>query len=160
MNQLNVNATGLNKILCSSLGKRAFVVIWILCSSVATYLLAQKNWTSYYRIVNNGISWKATVFQLLPQNHNLVRYSFKFGDKLFEGMRSSSPPNPPFNLLKTGEEVTVYFDPRHPEISLLGEPKAIFKDETIAVVTGGVVFPFLILLGLFYGNREIFGKDK
>ena len=142
------------------LGKRAFVVIWIICASVASYLLAQKNWTSYYRIANNGVSEKATVFQLLPQNHNLVRYSYKFGDKTFEGMRGSSPPNPPFNQLKQGEEVTVYFDPQHPEISLLGEPKAIFKDETIAVATGGVVFPFLILLFLFFGNRGISKKPR
>jgi hypothetical protein len=122
--------------------------------------LAQQNWTSYYRIAKNGVSGKGIVFQLLPQDHNGVRYNYKSDNKTFEGMRNSSPPNPPFNQLKKGQEVTVYFDPQHPEISLLGDPKSIFKDETIAVVIGGVVLPFLVLLFLFYGNRKITGKPR
>lgn len=142
------------------LGKKAFIIIWIICASVATSLLAQKNWTSYYHIARNGVSGKATVFQLLPENHSLVRYNYKFGDKTFEGMRNSSPPNPPFEQLKLGQEVTVYFDPQHPEISLIGDPKFTIKDETIAVVAGGVVIPFLGLLALFYGNRQITRTSK
>ncbi|MBJ6726358.1 DUF3592 domain-containing protein [Geomesophilobacter sediminis] len=154
------DTTHLHKILYSPLGIKAFVVTWMICASVASYLLAQKYWVSYYRIANHGVSEKAIVLQLLPENHNLVRYSYKFGDKTFEGMRGSFPPNKSFNNLKVGEEVTIYFDPQHPETSLLGDPKAIFKDETIAVMIGGIAFPLLILLTLFFGNREISRKQR
>jgi len=136
--------------------KIGIAIVWIIIVAVVVTLLGSQHWISYYRIAYNGVVAKATVVQLQPENHNLVAYKYEISGHNFQGLFGSSPPNPPFSQLKIGQEVVIYYDPQHPENSLLGYPKPIFKDETLGVVIGGVIFPTLILLLMQYGRRDLF----
>ena len=52
---------------------------------------------------------------------------------MFQGQMQSGPPNPPLEQLSIGQSLAIYYDPEHPEDSVLGDPKPIFKIETISI---------------------------
>jgi len=105
------------------------------------------NWLSYRRMAMRGVLGRATVVELLPQIHNTVRYEYHVGERAFQGNMQSWPANPPLEPLSVGQSLVIYYDPEHPEDSVLGDPKPIFKNETISIALAAVEFPtFLVVV--------------
>ena len=101
----------------------------------------------WVRSVKSVMSGRATVVELLPKNHTTVRYEYQVAGRTFQGQMQSWQPNPPLEQLSVGQPLFVYYDPEHPEESVLGDPKPIFKNETIAIALAAVGFPtFLVVV--------------
>jgi hypothetical protein len=99
------------------------------------------NWPGFYRMVARGIPAKGTVIELLPNMHNSVRYRYAVNDQIFEGQMQSWSPNPPLQQLTVGQSLVIYYDPEHPNESVLGDPKPMLKNETISVAAAAFVLP-------------------
>jgi len=106
-------------------------------------------------MAERGVSGKATVVALLPKIHNTVRYQYEVGGQRFEGQMQSSQPNPPLEQLGVGQSLVIYYDPQHPEASVLGDPKPILRNETISVLLAAFGFPtFVIVVWVWRASRR------
>ncbi len=113
------------------------------------------NWPVYRRIATRGVAAGGTVIELLPNIHDTVRYEYRVGGKMFEGQMQSWPPNAPLEQLRTGQSLVVYYDPQHPEVSVLGDPKPMLKNETISVALAALVVPtFLVGVWAWRASRN------
>jgi hypothetical protein len=57
--------------------------------------------------------------------------------------------------LAVGQSVVIYYDPEHPEISVLGDPKPMLKNETISVALAALVVPtFLVVAWVWRVSRK------
>ena len=138
------------------MGSVKCVFIWLIMAVVIVIGVGSLNWVSYRRLVTRGVSTSATVLELLPNNHNTVRYEYQVAGRTFRGRMQSWGPNPPLEQLSVGQVVIVYYDPEQPGESVLGDPKPIFKNETISIALAAVVFPSILVFALARraaGNR-------
>jgi Protein of unknown function (DUF3592) len=78
--------------------------------------------------------------------HATVRYRYNVDGREFFGQRQPRPPNPSFERLAEGAPLTVWYDPEHPEVSVLGLPGALLQGEAISVMLWAVIAPTFILL--------------
>ena len=108
-----------------------YVITWLTLAVVTAVGIGSLNWPAYRRMVARGVSGKATVVELLPKNHNAVRYEYRVADHSFEGQMQSWQPNPRFAQLSVGQPLVIYYDPQHPAESVLGDPKPMLQNETI-----------------------------
>jgi hypothetical protein len=123
-----------------------YVITWLVLAAVITIGIGSLNWLSYLRLAMRGVLGQATAIELLPQIHNTVRYEYHVGERAFQGQMRSWPPNPPLEQLGVGQSLVIYYDPEHPEESVLGDPKPIFKNETISIALTAVGFPTLLVV--------------
>jgi hypothetical protein len=64
------------------------------------------------------------------------------------------PPNPPSEQLGVGQMVVIYYDPEHPEVSVLGDPKLMLNSETVPVLLAALIFPTFIVFVLAWKEYE------
>jgi hypothetical protein len=93
-----------------------------------------------------GVSGQATVIELLPKNHNTLRYEYHVAGRTFQGQMQSWPPNPPLGELRVGQSLVIYYDPEHPQESVLGDPTPMLKNETISVGLVAILLPTLLVV--------------
>jgi hypothetical protein len=102
-----------------------------------------------------GVTGQAIVVELLPKNHNTLRYEYQVAGRTFQGRMQSWQPNPPLEQLSVGQPLVVYYDSEHPEESVLGDPKPIFKNEMISIALAAVGFPtFLVVVWAWRTSRN------
>ena len=122
-----------------------YALAWMVLALAVSVGIGSLNWLSYRRLSTRGLAGQATVVELLPKDHNSVRYEYPVGSKVFQGRMQSWPPNPPLEDLVVGKTLTVYFDPERPEVSVLGDPKKMLTNETISVGLASILFPSFIV---------------
>src|SRR5437016_1543104 len=110
-----------------------YPITWLVLAVVVAVGIGSLNWPSYRRLAVRGVLGQANVIELLPNSHSTVRYEYGVRGQTFQGQTQSWAPNPPLNQLRVGQAVVICYDPKHPETSVLGDPKPIFKNETISV---------------------------
>ena len=132
-----------------------YALTWLVMALAIAVGIGSLNWLSYRRLAVRGVSGRATVVELLPKNHNTVRYEYQVAGRTFQGQMQSWQPNPPLEQLSVGQPLFVYYDPEHPEESVLGDPKPIFKNETISIALAAVGFPtFLVVVWAWRTSRN------
>jgi hypothetical protein len=94
-----------------------------------------------------GVPAQATVSELLPQIHDTLRYEYHVAGRGFQGQMQSWSPNPPLEQLSVGQSLVIYYDPEHPEESVLGDPAPMLKNETISIALAAILLP-----GFFVGS--------
>ena len=120
------------------------------------------NWASYRRLAARGVSAQAKVVELLPNNHNTVRYEYRVAGRTFQGRMQSWQPNPPREQLRIGQQLVIYYNPDQPGESVLGDPTPILKNESISIGLAAVVFPSMTLVAWAWresrnrANRRVF----
>ena len=124
-----------------------YAITWVLLAIVIALGIGSLNWPTYRRMAARGVSGKATVIELLPKIHNTVRYHYEVGGQKFEGQMQSWQPNPPLEQLGVGQPLVIYYDPQRPEVSVLGDPKPMLRNETISVLFAAFGVPTLIVVG-------------
>jgi hypothetical protein len=121
----------------------------MVCVSVA--LLGKLNWVVYFGLAQRSFRARGTVIQLFPKMHGTVRYSYEAGGKMYEGQTQPTSPNPGIEHLTPGAKVTVYYDLKKPEKSVLGSPAELLKNETITIGLVVLLGPAIILLAWRFG---------
>jgi hypothetical protein len=106
-------------------------------------------------MTDRGVSAQATVIEVLPKVHNTLRYEYQVAGRTFQGQMDSWPPNPPLDKLGSGHSVLIFYDPKYPEKSVLGDPKPMLKNETIFVALAAILFPtFLVAVWAWRTSRN------
>ncbi len=132
-----------------------YVVTWLVLAVVIAIGIGSLNWPSYRRMALRGISGQATVIELLPKIHNTLRYEYHVAGRAFQGQMQSWSPNPLLEQLAVGQSVIIYYDPEHPEVSVLGDPNPMLKNETISVALAALVVPtFLVAAWVWRASRK------
>ena len=123
-----------------------YAITWLVLAVVAAIGIGSLNWPAYRRLAVQGVSGEATVVELLPKIHNTVRYEYHFAGRTFQGQMQSWQPNPPSEQLSVGQPVIIYYDPQHPEESVLGDPKPMLKNEMVFIALAALIFPTFIVV--------------
>ncbi len=132
-----------------------YVITWLVLAVVIAIGVGSLTLLSYRRMAVRGASGQATVIELLPQIHNTVRYEYHVAGRTFQGQMQSWSPNPSLEQLAVGQSVFIYYDPEHPEASVLGDPKPMLKNETISVALAAFVVPtFLVAAWVWRVSRK------
>jgi len=93
------------------------------------------------------------VLSLEPTNHQTVRYSYGVGDTTYQGFGDVGFGNQPFESLRVGDSVTVYYRPSDPAASLLGDPVARLNNEIESVLGAMLLMPS-VLVGIIVARRR------
>jgi hypothetical protein len=117
-------------------------------------LISGHTWPTYRNLVRRSVSVQGAVTEVLPKMHGTVKYRYYVDGREYHDQKRPPLPNPPIGRLTEGAELTVWYDPEQPNISVLGLPSALLENETIAVMLGAVFFPKLILLARGYRIRS------
>ncbi len=123
-----------------------YAITWLLLAVVTAVGIGGLNWPVYRRMAARGVLDKATVVELFPKIHDTVRYEYEVGGRTFEGKMQSWQPNPPLEQLGVGQSLVIYYDPQHPEVSVLGDPKLILRNETISVLLATLGVPTFVVV--------------
>lgn len=102
-------------------------------------------------MAKEAISTTAKVIELLPADHNSVRYEYSVSGILFQGVSRSRPPNSCHPLV--GQPAIAYYDPKNPGKSFLGDPKKIFKNEMKAILITALFMP-IVGIAIFNSGRR------
>ena len=131
-----------------------YTITWLVLAVVVAIGIGSLNLPTFYRLAERGVSEKATVVELFPQNHNTVRYEYKVAGQVLQRRMGSSQPNPPSGQLAIGQSVVIYYDPQHPEVSVLGDPKLMMRSEMVPVVLAAIIFPTFLVVVLAWKDHE------
>ena len=132
-----------------------YAITWLVFAIAVAVGLGSLNWPTYRRSAVRGVEGQAKVIELLPKIHDTVRYEYRVAGRTFEGQMTTWQPNPPTEQLNVGNSLTIYYDPDHPEVSVLGNPKPILRNETISVVLAALGAPsFLVLAWAWRASRK------
>src|SRR5438477_12607879 len=105
-----------------------YAITWLALAITIVVVVGRLNWPGYRRLAAVGVPGQATVVELLPNIHNTVRYEYRGDGRLFQGQMQSWRPTPPLSQLAAGHASVIYYDPQHPENSVLGYPKMSTSD--------------------------------
>lgn len=132
-----------------------YMLTWFVLAVVLTIGIGSLNWPVYHRMTMKGISGQATVIELRPEFHNTVRYEYRVAGQTFRGQMQSWGPNPELQQLSVGHPLVIYYDSEHPEVSVLGDPRPMLKNETVSVVLTALLTPtFIVLVWARRASRE------
>ena len=124
-----------------------YAAAWVLLAACITIGLGQPNWPYYHRMTIRGVAGTGSVLQLLPETHDTVRYEYRVGPYKYFGVRTCWAPNRQPAQLHIGDPLVVYYDPQHPEDSVLGCPKVMLNNETTSIALAATGIPSLALIG-------------
>ena len=131
-----------------------YLIPWLTIFVPVTLGLGSINWQNYGRLARNASSCSGVVVDRFPSRHQIVSYKYEVDGVLWTGEMQSRSPNPAFELLHPGDKVAVYYDRNNPGNSLLGDPKYILIDETIAISLGGAATATFFLFLIAKHNRS------
>lgn len=131
-----------------------YLLSWVALAVATTVGLGALNWPSYRRLVADGASTKALVIELLPREHQFVRYEFDAAGRRIQGRSGVWPPNPPFGALVVGESLLVHYDPSDPANTVLGNPRIALDHETRSIALGALVLPTFAIGVWAWRNRH------
>lgn len=123
-----------------------YAITWLALAITIVVVVGRLNWPGYRRLAAVGVPGRATVVEVLPNIHNTVRYEYRVDGRAFQGQMQSWRPNPPLPQLAVGHALVIYYDPQHPEDSVLGYPKPMLQNETISVALAAVIIPTVMVV--------------
>ena len=138
------------------------VLIWLGCAvvflAVAAFALEAPR---YHGLATRGVETKGVVVAKEPDNHSFIRYSYHVNQQEHTGVGNAGGINPSFENLNPGDAVRIYYDPKNPGSSLLGDPKNQYASIVRGIAFLTLIGPILCLLGLFVkGWLPGFGRHK
>ena len=110
--------------------KRYFVafLIWLgsallLFGLVSSYIEVPR----YYSLSRGAVETTGIVVAKEPENHQFVQYSYQVDERPHSGIGTLGKTNPPFDRLKPGDTLIVYYDRDNTSSSLLRDPREYFR---------------------------------
>ena len=129
-----------------------WVLLWLALVAIVAGLIASTNVANGF--ADRARSASATVSAKEPTNHAIVRATYEVDGRTYEVADSFiGPPNPPFDDVRVGTAVTVYYDPDAPDRAVLSEPRKRAGQEIGFLSLAAAVLPtfFVGSLWLSFG---------
>ena len=122
-----------------------YLLIWLALAAAITVGIGSLNLPTYHLMTVRGVKGQATVIELLPDVHGTVLYAYQVGRRTFQGQMQPWKPNPELQQLHIGQPLVIYYDPEHPEDSVLGDPRPMLENEIGSVVSAAIIIPTFIV---------------
>ena len=125
------------------------VVTWLVVAFVSVLLLSQRGWVGYYKLTQRGMRTVGKVTKVFPKRRHeyaKVGYTYKVEGREYDGRDYPSLPNPPIQGDYYGTQLIVFYDPKSPKLSALGDPKLRFKHETKVITFGALIIPTFVIV--------------
>jgi len=120
----------------------AYLFIWTVLVLAFAAVTGRKA-LDYYRLKNSGVSTQGIAMTRKP--HNQIEYSFRAGEVAHTDVGVPGMGSPPVDKIALGQTVPVYFLPQNPDISCLGSPEELLRNELPPVLAVTLLFPSAIV---------------
>lgn len=117
---------------------RTFLV-WIVLACGFGFLVGSFNLPTFWALSKRGISTQGQVVR--TEKEVLVHYRFRVGQRVYT--HSGLAPSP--QEIKPGAQVPVLYDPKNPQVSILGPVKPRLNNELISVGMVVLIFPAMLM---------------
>lgn len=133
-----------------SLKRKLLFLYALVALSVALILSVSTSVVDKYNVWRDGVRVVATVVELNCNHHMLIMYRFERDGKTYVGSTTS----PRCRVLESASNISVWSLRGNPEISLVGDPWRIFKDELISIVIATFAVPGLVVGVVFAASKK------
>jgi hypothetical protein len=107
--------------------------VWLLPAAFVAFVVANQYGVAEF--ARQARTAPGTVTAREPNNHAIVRATYEVDGQTYEIADSFiGPPNPDFDSVRSGDTVTVYYDPARPSKGVLAAPEARTPDLGFAVL--------------------------
>jgi hypothetical protein len=120
-------------------------------AALGAFLLSS-DWPKYRRLMDHGAGVDGRVTGKGLVGGRKVHYSFLVGGRLYSGTGRAGYGNPEYDQLSEDDEVIVFYLPKNPDVSCLGDPKEHIRDQNRVMSLALLVFTPVLLLAL---GREL-----
>jgi hypothetical protein len=144
-----IPAPGLSKTRRLLVAALAGMVMAIITAAFTSPFVAR-----YRDLAKGGRPARAAVTALEPRNHQQVHYTFRLDGRVYAGTGQAGYGAPRFSELAVGDSIPIYYLPRNPEKSAIGDPRPRFRNERRAS-RDAIVGTFLIITAIaWFGLRR------
>ena len=129
------------------------VVTAIALAILTATLLPNRGWLGYLALALDGNTATAKILRTDPDNHCLAEYAFDVGGAEYEGSGALC------SAVK-GQSIEISYLPANPRHSCIGHAGDALLNEVLAFVAGGVLFPPVVMFGLWRWRRHASRKRE
>lgn len=122
---------------------KKFLVLWFVGASLLGFCLGSFNIPSLYRLMHRGIETTGTITDFEPNNHRTVHYSFDVNGKSYSGSQQGGVDG---EVTSISTRHAVFYLPDDQNVSCMGNPKPMLKNEIIPIVLAMLFIPPFFLL--------------
>jgi hypothetical protein len=131
--------------LVSQLMKR-FLLLWFAGASLLGFGLGSFNIPKLYPLVHRGLETTGTITDFEPNSHRTVHYSFDVNGKTFSGSQQGGVEGEETSVSSISTRRAVFYLPDDPNVSCIGDPAPMLKNEIIPMVLAMLFIPPFFLL--------------
>jgi hypothetical protein len=125
---------------------KRFLLLWCVGASLLGFGLASFNIPRLYSLVRNGLETTGTITDFEPNNHRTVDYSFDVKGKTYSGSQQGGVEGEETSVSSISSRRAVFYLPDDPNVSCIGDPAPMLKNEIIPIVLTMLFIPPFFLL--------------
>jgi len=125
---------------------KRFLLLWFVGASLIGVGLGSLNVPRLYPLMRRGVETSATITAFEPNNHRTVHYSFNVSGKVYSGSQEGGVDGEATGVSTISSKHPVFYLPDDPNISCIGDPAPMLKNEVIPICLAMLIFPPTILL--------------
>jgi hypothetical protein len=128
---------------------------WVALALAFTLVLSAINLPRELELARGFGTATGTVTAKQPENHATVRYEYSVASQAYSGVATFlGPPNPPFQQLQVGRDVTVYYGLADPSKSALEDPRSLVLNELVSIAAAAILGPTALLAFIALSPRR------
>jgi len=125
---------------------KRFLLLWFVGASLLGLGLGSFNIPSLYRLMRRGIETTGTITDFEPNNHRTVHYSIDVNGKSYSGSQQGGAEGEETSVSSISTRRAVFYLPDDPNVSCIGNPAPMLKNEIIPIVLAMLFIPTFFLL--------------
>lgn len=127
-----------------------YILVWLGLAIALAGIVGRRAF-DYYRLRKGGVLAEGTALGRKP--HDQIEYSFTVDGRAYSNVGIPGMGAPRFEEIAVGQRLPVYYLPKSPEVSCLGDPGELLRNELPPVLLVVVFFPSAII-GIFVLKRR------
>ena len=125
------------------------ILVWIVFAGAIYFAVSSINVPKMRILSQRGVMTEGVILDLYPKKHLSIQYSFTVNGKKIVSIGHSDVGNPAFDDLRIGESLLVYYDPSDPNISVLGNPAAVLRNEVFVSCVAAIMGSTFVVIRLW-----------
>jgi uncharacterized protein DUF3592 len=125
---------------------KRFLLLWFVGASLLGFGLGSFNIPNLYPLVRRGVETTGTVTDFEPNNHRTVHYSFDVNGKSYSGSQQGGIEGEVTSASSVSTRHAVFYLPEDPNVSCIGSPTPMLKNEIIPIALAMLFIPPFFLL--------------
>ncbi len=125
---------------------KRFLSLWFAGASLVAFGIGQFNVPLLYRLTRRGVTTCGTVTGFEPNNHRTVHYSYQVNDKIYSGAQEGGVGGETSASSNHCGGNVVFYLPERPDVSCIGDPAPMLKNEIIPIALAMLFIPPFSLL--------------